>query len=204
MKNKEFGRTIIMVALIGVLILLAINSNATAQEGREEQNLIEVNEDTGEVREPLPGGPGFVTINPTALRPKYPGKEWTYPDNYNLYNPMTSQLFLIAPVNLPHGSIVNKVVLYYYEYTASYPMTAILTRKSLDGQSLQNMCYINTTTISGYGNISAPVIWYETIDNLNYSYFIQVAMPGNQGNLLQFTGLRIDYGYPSYLPSIMN
>jgi hypothetical protein len=68
MNSKELGRAILMVTLIGVLILLAVDSRVTAQEGGEEiighGETLE-GEETRAVT--VPGGPGFISIHPSAF-----------------------------------------------------------------------------------------------------------------------------------------
>lgn len=210
MSRKNVAKTIIIMVVIGALILLAINSNAIAQEGGEEptgHGETEADEETRTVVT-VPGGPGFVSVIPHAFRPKYDGDEWVYLNNFELYNPAAVDLWEVAPINLPHGAVVNKFVLYYFDDTTTGKLTAWLYRHPLNGAAAGSptvLAIVDSITVTGgYADLSDTSIGNATIDNANYTYFIQVKLPGNFSSHLRLTGIRIDYGYPSYLPSIMN
>ncbi|NMC16027.1 MAG: hypothetical protein GYA40_05210 [Chloroflexi bacterium] len=203
MNRKELGKAIIMMVVIGVLILLAINSEAIAQEVGEEptgHGMTESLEDKNTME--VAGGPGFISIHPAGLHVRTASSTWAFSDEFELYNTSSLGIFASAPVYLPDGAVVNKVTFFYYDGTASYHTSAYLTRTMLSGQIGNDMATIYSSG-SGYGYGSDTTIVDPTIDNQNYAYFVDIFIPGDNLMNLRVTGLRIDYGYTTFVPTIM-
>lgn len=208
MNSKDLGRAILMVAIILVLILVADSTGVTAQEGGEDGQRPEETEQTQEERaETVSGGPGYISVNPIAFKQRTTEGELAYTNYYEIYNSSTTGiLVVVAPVYLPQGAKVNKFTMYYYD---SYPVghvQAYLCRYPLSGgTALGYLASIPSNTNTGYANLSDSTIDIETIDNANYSYLIYIDFQYPAATTsLRATGFRIDYEYPSYLPTVMN
>lgn len=204
MNRKELSKAIIMMVFIGVLILLAINSEAIAQDVGDDpirHGETETGEETITVE--VAGGPGFISIHPAGLHVRTASSTWAYSGEFELYSTSSSGIYASAPVYLPDGAVVNKFTFYYYDGTASYYTGAYLTRTMLSGQIGNDMATVYSSGSAGYGYGSDTTIVNPTIDNQNYAYFVDIFIPGGNGTNLRVTGLRIDYGYSTFMPMIM-
>lgn len=207
MNTKEFRRTIIMVVLIGALILVAVDKRVTAEEGGEDP--IGHGESVGG-EEPrvvtVPGGPGLISIHPSAFEQRTVTGKLAYYDADEIYNSLSDgDLYATAPVYLPNGAKVNKFTLYYYDDTTGGSVSAFLSRVPIGGGSYQDLAITTSNTNTGYANVSDTTILIETIDNANYTYIIDLCFFSETiSTSLRATGFRIDYEYPTYLPTVMN
>jgi hypothetical protein len=202
MNNKPFFKTLFILVGFVLIILLAINLIVTAQDSGEVLSETALTGETN--REAVPGGPGFISIHPHGFRGRYHNNEWVYTASSEMYNPSTTTaLNMVAGVDLPDGAVVNKLVLYYYDNSAS-DLYAALYRAPLSGGTNQLMAMIDSSGTPLYSHTEVTTIYYDTIDNMSYSYYVTMNFPVSTSANLRFTGFRIDYGYPSYLPSIMN
>lgn len=206
MNSKELGRTILMVAVIGILILVAVDTRATAQEGGDETiGHGEAEQSTEALRAAVPGGPGLISIHPSEFVQRSTTGKLTYADSDEIYNSLTTGILGVhAPVNLPHGAIVNKFTFYYYDAYADGIIRAYLSAVPLSGGGYIDLAVVASDTNTGYGNVSDSTIANKTIDNANYTYTIDVWFDYQSAlTQLRVTGFRIDYEYPTYLPTIM-
>lgn len=192
MDKKISVRSIVFVAAVILIAALTSGTRATAQEGDGTSEAM----DTDQTIRVVEGGPGFVSINSAAFVPHNQYNEFVYADQ--LYSTYASSSNFHAALNLPDGSIINKVVLYYYDSNTTLNLTATLRRVSFSGGGT-DIGYINSAGDGGYGydEGSVPAV---LVDNQNYSYKITVIFPGGAGNTVKLVGFRIDYGYSTYLP----
>lgn len=209
MDSKDFRRAIFLVALIAVMILVGNKTGVTAQEGGEEGRGPSEPEQTLEERAvTVPGWPGLISVHPSAFEKRSTTGNLVFHNYYEIYNSSaTESLVVAAPVYLPQGAKVNKVTMYYYDTNSEGYVRAYLTRVPLGGglAGFQDLASLVSDTNTGYANFSDNIIAYETIDNATYSYLIDLyfSYPAATTSL-RVTGFRIDYEYPSYLPTVMN
>jgi len=102
-------RRILLVVTV-VAVLLAAASALTwrsvaapaAQEPVPGQRERQAGPAAASVPEALvPGGPGFVMLDPCAFRPLYPTTEWDYNEGWQLYNPGEYTSSYLVPLVLP-------------------------------------------------------------------------------------------------------
>lgn len=202
MKHRFHFNRIIWITCLTILVLFSAYSFADAKNWAEKPAGKEENEESRVVT--VPGGPGFISIPPTAFFPLALIDDWSFMDSA-LFNPSsTYNSILRAPVYLPHGAIVNKVVLYFYDDNAANNLSAELYNLALSGGNPTIMSILDSSTLmgGGYGQKTDTDIFRGTINNQNYVYYVELYFPKNCGITIRFTGLRIDYEYPGYLPCV--
>lgn len=187
-------KSIIIIAAV-ILLLLSTNAFAFAQTT------------TGTVDEAVnnsvSGGPGFESIPARAFKPSDEGGSWEWPDGeLKPESDSTTQRF-DAALNLPNGATMTKLVVYYYDTSHVYDLTIFLYRKPLAGGLEQEIARIGSWYDDGYGYHATQDISYPEIDMQNYVYHIQVYFPVKDLGLpLRLVGVRVDYGYSTYLSLI--
>jgi hypothetical protein len=152
--------------------------------------------------DPVPGGPGFISIGALDFRPNSNGVSNSYTNN-RLYNNTSSLTGFHTPVHLPHGAIITQVVLYFVAngfnsitlYMVSYPLN--------EPSAVTQMVYMSTSGASPDPRTMIFNTFYNgnTIDNQSNSYIVSVGLP--PGTNFSVGGVRIDYNYPIALPLIM-
>jgi len=160
----------------------------------------------GVLAAPVPGGPGFVTQSAHLFTPANKYTEWNYCNRNELYNDSdTTPAAFAAPLSLPHGATVTKLVAYYYDY-ADVGLTVTLERAHLDSSSYDTMASV-TSTGQGYNHGEDASIDYAQIDLQSYTYYAYLTIPvpvGGEQTDLTLVGIRVDYEYPGYVPLAMN
>ena len=198
-------KTIFLTALI-TLIILATNSYATAQNIKEVQRMSpRLNQKMTEIRVESPvdsGGPGYISLPSFAFKPMDSSSLFGYLGIY-MFNPGSGDAYYVAPVIMPHGASITQFLINYTDYS-SQSITAELSRVNFSATSAEIVAQVSSEG-SGEGILSATsTIMYPVIDQQNYMYYVLVTIPGNNLNQLEFIGVRIDYGYPSFLPTVVN
>lgn len=64
------------------------------------------------------------------------------------------------------------------------------------------MAVVTSNGISNYNYAFDNSIAVSTVNLQEYSYFIEVFIPGGSSYDLTLTGVRVDYEYPGYLPCV--
>ncbi len=198
---------LLVIALSIFLISTSVGIPVVAQEGIEEETTTTSEDQTIQnagTNAAVLGGPGFIMIHPTAFVPM--SSTGTYSFNIaggGLYNPGTTNVFYEAPVNLPHGAKITKVVVYYIDNSTASNMWVWLAVVGMDTSSITQMASLTTTGANVTNRVvEDTTITPDTIDNQSNAYWIEVSIPGNQGANLVIRGIRIDYSYPVNLPLI--
>lgn len=192
-KNRRFTRkSVILLTLL--LILLASTSLMLAQAKIQGGSTI-------------PGGPAFVSIDASAFIPVLKDSQRDSGPNYELCAPGSGyDGNYFAPVALPDNATINKFVLYYYDSSETYNINATLYARVLSGTNGLSTLYVMAQSLSsgslGYGAAEDTEIMYSEVDQQAYSYTIQVTIPNEDCGLLRVAGVRIDYGHPTYLPTL--
>lgn len=149
----------------------------------------------------VPGGPGFIMINPYQFRPSMNNIPWNFL-SWHLYNQSSNEYsYMVAPLNLPHGATITSLTLYFLDNSQK---NMSLDLYGASGKNIfRSMASIQTNDQDGtYRNKSETAIKNATVDNQSYSYYLEVIFePGGSTNL-RLTNVRIDYAYNSSLPLI--
>ncbi|MBU1878039.1 MAG: hypothetical protein KJ734_03725, partial [Chloroflexi bacterium] len=83
----------------------------------------------------------------------------------------------LAPVQLPHGATITAVTFHWYDTLVGTEGAATLRRSNRTSASESNMAYAATFDESGYGSSRDNTITYATVDNVNYTYYVQWQIP---------------------------
>jgi hypothetical protein len=213
--------TTLMLALI--LVLMSTNAVVIAQEGGDtEINRIPLLTRTpvqydGDIssgdRSPIiPGGPGFVSIHPSAFSPLNSSSVYGFYSISEIYNSGTNPGYYLAPVNLPHNATFTKLVAYFFDQAND---AKNITVELFQCDFGYNGCAVNTpmgsvvTTYqagnSHYGYVETTSFTPTEVNLQSFSYVLRLTIPGGLGELLSLVNVRVDYGYdPIYFPSVNN
>jgi len=97
-----------------------------------------------------------------------------------------------AGVCLPHGAVITGFKAYFYDNSSS-DLTVSLCRYIPSG-SFDFLASVISSATPGYSSLSTAAINYNIIDNINYSYLINVYCPSWPGtNDLRFQSVLITY-----------
>lgn len=194
----SFKSIILSAALI--LLLMSTNAFAFAQNTESESPP----ETSGEAINSVPGGPGFLSIPARGFIPADEDNIWYYVNGDIAIGTLTGYNIFQAPLNVPNGATITKLVLYYYDTSHDYDIMLYLFRKPLAGGNEQEMARVQSYYQPGYDYYTDETISYSIIDMQNYVYHLEVRFPSpyDYGNALRFVGARVDYGYSTYLSLI--
>lgn len=188
--------------------LLGEENQAVSALEAESQTRSNNDQPAPEREAPVPGGPGFISIHPSAFTPKRDYIDYAYSigNAYWLWNPSTTtDGAYVAPLLLPNGATITKFVLFYYDTDPGEDVRALLRRSPLTGVgSYEEMAYAISMDSSGFGYYETTQINHQVIDLQEYSYVIEVYLRKGYSTNIGLTGIRIDFEYPSYLPLIEN
>ena len=113
---------------------------------------------------------------------------------------------LNAPLDIPSGSTITGMRLFYYDSNASTNVQAWITRYDMDGVDFDDIVNTTSSGSSGRGNIwgdADPTMG--VLDTYSWSYVLNVRV-NSASNTLQICGLRVMYYSPAgccnYLPAI--
>ena len=152
----------------------------------------------------VPGGPGFIMVHPFAFNPLDMAYEWDNGVGGFLFNPGAEQAYYGASVNLPHGAVITKFVVYYYD-SANINLFAQLIRLNLDNDQYTVLSEFVSSGIA-WENRVGEVGLFSTVDpvvdNQSNAYRVEFGLPGGVDSTLGIRGIRIDYSYPVNLPMI--
>jgi len=197
--------SLLLIAVAFVMAFVSIYSFASAQSEAkgvgDRQNQISPDSTINSV---VPGGPGFVSVAGTTFTPAEPDVKWStmYVEGY-LYNPSTTVFgWYVAPISLPDGAIVTKVVAYYVDTSESYALQVFLYRKTLGSDVTSTMSYLISDGEDGLTHVYDDTVQFNEVDNQMYAYYMILTIPNGLDRSLLFDGIRVDYSFPNYLPYV--
>lgn len=201
MNHKNYYKSISILSILIMTMLLATSSVAIAQnEEADLEQLLGSQQQQAEITVGIPGGPGFVSTSGYAFYPRSGSGEVEYLQGF-VWNPLpTTDQYFMAPVNLPNGATITKVVIYYYDNSIDDLIVYLQRIPLVSG--IETMATVVSSEYSGYGWAQTEVINNPEIDLQNYAYYLVVYLKGGNDWTLSLSGVRVDYGYPSYLPLI--
>jgi hypothetical protein len=156
------------------------------------------------LQEPVPGGPGFVMLNPYAFRAWSPTSQWAYHNSWQLYNPSGESQFYMMSLSLPDNVTITKMVVYFYDNSAADLTVWLYREHPATGDDVLMAYATSTGAQAEYRNESDSEINAPAIDQQSYSYTCEVSLPGGVGTDLRLTGVRIDYAYSAKMPLVVN
>lgn len=191
-----------LVLCISILLsTVMVGSTVTAQEVVQDNSILTASpEQNIQGGSPVPGGPGFISVSTFAFKPYSSLYDLSY-NNLKMFNGGTNAGTYIAPVNLPHGATINKVVLFYQDNRQAENLALFVYRGNLFDGSFDVVAGAFPNASSGFGYIEGT-IFYPLVNNQLYSYTLAVNIPGGCGLDLALINIRIDYDYPVFLPTV--
>ena len=148
----------------------------------------------------VPGGPGYTMQPASAFRPRYSSTE------YQLVGPrlytISGSFYYDAPLDLPNGADVTRLVIYYTDNDAAEDFSAEIWRVPMPGRSGEKVS--DTVSSSGASAdasfVETTSILLPTVDLEGYAYYIRLTLPASGD--LEVNGFRVDYTYDSMLPLV--
>jgi len=142
-----------------------------------------------------PSGNGYLSIPAAAFQPATNGYDYQNHGRYLInYTAGTGTSTFLASVELPQGAIVKSVTFQWYDGSLDKDGTARLLLTPRDGNGY-TMAETNTFAEGGYGSSKVDSIGYATVDNLNYSYWVEWELP-NGSQTVWGTNVLIEYTPP--------
>jgi len=205
--NTKFKLQSLLLALVLCLLIFAsTNSWVSAQVGGDEGQELQTEQTTGgELMGTglVPGGPGFIMVSAFDFRPHFPNTPWSVHGSGIINIDPIDESNMIAGLTLPHGATLTKMTLYYRDYTDPKNLTLFLFR----GDGLSEGALLASIQTSGtafaFRYLSTTTFTDPKIDNQMYSYYLLAHFPAATSSDLVLAQVRLDYDYPSYLPTIM-
>lgn len=216
----------IFLTLAMVLILMSTNAVAIAQEGTDPElgvtpvptrTNLEVDRhpidlSRTEPRAVIPGGPGFISIHPSAFQPKSSSSSydfWGFGVGISeLYNSASSKGYYLAPVDIPDHATINKMVVYFFDQVIDDLHIRVALHQCDIGYGGCTEIGLVTTGVGpdyeGYGFTEDLVITNQPVDLQTKSYVLYLEIPGGQYTLLTLVNVRLDFSYPLYMPTVRN
>ena len=154
---------------------------------------------------PVPGGPGYIMIAPGSFHADSGGNDFAI-DQFNRYVTQGSGIVnLHAPVQLPHGAKVTRLIYYCSDNTAYYTYADLTRSSPADyGTRFDNIYVVMSVGDSGNQTIvddTPAAAGAEVVDNSRYSYLVHLHFSDGSG--LRAYGVRIDYEYGDFLPAVL-
>ncbi len=190
-----------------ILLALCLISNASIANGQAGPGPVEGG---GQMTATagIPGGPGYVMVPATAFIPR---------DNTTLFSrangviltTKTGSVFYTydAPVYLPDGATVTKLILYYQDTDVSKNIQIDLWYGPLPGNTGQSMANVVSDNQSNMNPVykETTTFLYSQVSNQANAYYIKLTLPppSNASVYLNLNGVRIDYQYSANLPAVM-
>ena len=144
-------------------------------------------------------GHGYVSIPAAAFQPSDYRYQYlnggVYISNYNGSSPDS-----IAPVQLPHGVTVTKLTFFFYDNSSAVnDWGSVTLYQNNNNGSGSDMAYASTNN-SGNSSSYDDSIDYASIDNSQYSYFLELHL--NSSSVFAYAVI-IEYTNPVSLPLIL-
>jgi len=134
-----------------------------------------------------------LSVSPPAFQPRYDNQDWTIEQTYLKNRSALAGQSFCAPICLPHGVTVTKLILYGYRDDAASSLILYIMRiDRVGGQTA--MVAITADWADGNGSKEDTVIGNPIIDNVNYSYNLPLYLdPNDSVNDVKFFGAKIEF-----------
>ena len=113
---------------------------------------------------------GYIWINPLAFK-QIEGANGYEESNIELCSSGYADMYS-TPVQLPNGAIITKMTIYWSDLDSIVNAMFSLGRTQANGENTVEMAYVESTGSSGPGSSLDTSINYATIDNSQYTYYL--------------------------------
>ena len=137
--------------------------------------------------------PEPLSIGPEPFNPLNEGYDFIRNEQYLRHNTSLTLQFFYASVILPQGAKVRKLTLYGHrdDDLALMRLTMWRSNRAL---GTNQMAQVTAGWTDGAGSGETTTITQYTIDNVNYTYDLQVELDPNDSILdVRFTGAKIEW-----------
>lgn len=204
MNNKSRLLVLIGSGLFVVILIVVITSLAMAQAGTPQGSAGEsVIPNLNGPLAPVPGGPGFVSLSPFALKNHSYTEAYAY-SGQMLYNPTQFLSLYEGPLALPHGATITKFVVYFYDNDPSQDIIVSLSQGPFTDGYTSPIVQIQSTSYdpNNLQVLEAIPTSNNVVDNQNNTYSVETYLPSSPNIDVALVGVRVDYAYPGMLPLI--
>jgi hypothetical protein len=137
----------------------------------------------------------YVTVHCSAFTPREETYDYSL-DGFGLRKSAVGTMYFYAPVYFPDGATLTAMRVYTYDVDAVENLDVILASRDPDTSSYQWVFNLTTTGTAGYGydDDTTAQVSYQTVDNAERTYFVEVQFPSaNTGSDLRLSAVRISY-----------
>jgi len=139
-----------------------------------------------------------ISIAPAAFQPEHDARYSNL--GHSLMNNDSSEIYWIAPVQLPHKARVTKITVCWQDGHDGVAQVTLKRRKLVGGElderdnlaTVRSRGAVNTIIIGCYPE---DVTQYADVDNTQYAYYLNLTLPRHGGNdaPMEFYGVIIEY-----------
>lgn len=204
MNTKLKFQSILLILLMSLLALSFAGSRAFAQVGGDDNPEVQSAQTTGGVLTGtglVPGGPGFIMVSAFDFHPYLPTEIWSVSGSGIINN--GPEIIMVTGLSLPHGATITKMTLYYRDVSADKNIRLVFSRGDGLTDSIQLANIFSSGTADAYRYLSVTSFVDPVIDNQLYSYYLMAIFPAATSSDVVLAQVRLDYDYPSYLPTVM-
>lgn len=208
---KYFPRFLALMLLLSLTWIVSPATPAEAQTGSSPADLFAevLSQGSGSssvASVPVPGGPSYYTVGSADFLPSQYTDKWTLVTG-GFTNLGTGSEVFIANAHLPQGAKINQAVLYFADNHPELNLAFVLVRfdlltKASTILASQAPNIATSTPQARVIPITASPADNSPVDNSIYQYQILVSLPPTE--LVNVSGVRIDYGFPVALPMILH
>ena len=148
----KFGLKLVLVLFVVVLLFTLVTGSGV----KANENALSTVAVSAVDPEPIPGGPGFISVSTYGFKPYLPTWTMAYSNTW-MYNDGATSANYIASVNLPHGANLTKVVFFYYDTIPGGGMDYYLQRVNMFDGSLTEVAGGSSIGSEGVGYVVMPI-----------------------------------------------
>jgi hypothetical protein len=192
-----------LVVLLLVVFALNITQEAGAQTGPATAGAADLPPASPLGGSPVPGGPGYVAISALDFKPLNSSSMCSYEDMVITNTGATGGTYF-ATFQIPNGVTIKKMVVYYKDENAApfQELGVYLTYLILGHGWDYAASFSSHLSLTGWVYGQTTSILYPVVDLSVSTYGIRLELPASASVAL--SGVRIDYGYQTNLPTILH
>jgi len=139
---------------------------------------------------------GYVSVPAAAFTPQRTDMDWrnygTELENWEVSGVAT----YYAGLQLPHGATIMNLTSYWYDDSATNNVVCGIWRFNQTDTNTVTVASGDVSDAPGLGSYHATTMFYPTVDNNNYTYFMFVYLPAPYANYY-FQYAIVEYTLPS-------
>lgn len=149
---------------------------------------------------PVTPGNGWVMLPAGAFRPRRADTTYTYGGNLVTLTAPTSNQYE-APLNLPHGATVTRIVLYGVDTDVAQDASLTVWRNAVPGGPSTQLGTVASSGSGGSFSVETTTIANAVVNSIDFGYYAVLSLPVPTGTLTT-RGARVDWEYTAALPTL--